>query len=125
MIEERVANALADVRLELFRGNRNPEMIDEIAAAYSLQPSVLVRRLAQAYGSLEDLDSWQAKSANMQAIETRMKAAIHEYATTTAGVDIAKWLEERAGRVPSRAEVEFADELWMNRTLSKMIADQK
>jgi len=119
--EERIADALADIRLELFRGNRDPNVIDKIAGDYDLKPSVLANRLARAYGSLEDLDKWQSKSASMRAIEARMRDAIHAYAETEAGVDIAKWLEERAGRTASRYEVELADELWMQRTLSKIM----
>jgi len=124
VIENRIADALADIRLELFRGNRDPKVIDEIAREYDLQPSVLALRLAKAYGSLEDLQARQSKSLTMAAIETRMKQAIHEYAKTEAGVDIAKWLEERAGRRPSREEVEYADELWMQHMLSKLMANR-
>ncbi|HEY6816141.1 MAG TPA: hypothetical protein VI168_11420 [Croceibacterium sp.] len=122
MIENRIADALADIRLELFRGNKDPKIIDEIASEYDLEPGVLALRLAKAYGSLEELEDRQAKSMTMLAIETRMKHAIHEYAKTEAGVDIAKWLEERAGREPSRQEVEYADDLWMGHALSKLMA---
>lgn len=125
MIEQRIADALADVRLELSRGNRSPRIIDEVAAEYDLKPEVLAHRLAKAYGSLEALDGWQARSTAMNAVEARMKQAIHDYAETEAGVDIALWLEERAGRAPTRAEVELADELWVDRTLRKIMADRK
>ena len=121
-IDERIADALADVRVELFRGNRNPKMIDEIAADYDLKPSVLAARLARAYGTLEEMDRWQAKSVSMRAIETRMKSAIHEYAVTEGGIEIAIWLEERAGRAPSWDEVQYADELWMRHALNKLMA---
>src|SRR5690606_23185390 len=110
MIETRIADALADIRLELFRGNRNPKIVDEIAREYDLQPGVLAFRLAKAYGSLEDLEARQTESLARAAIEQRMKEAIHAYAETEAGVDIGKWLEERAGRKPSRQEIEYADE---------------
>lgn len=125
MIEERISNAIADIRLELFRGNRDPKVIDEIAAVYDLQPSVLSARLAKAYGSLEEMDRWREKSASMRAIEARMKEAIYAYAETEAGVDIGKWLEDRAGRTPSRAEVELADELWVDRTFRRMMAGRE
>ena len=123
MIEESISNALADIRLELFRGNRDPKIIEEIAAEYDLLPSVLAHRLAKAYGSLGDLGRREATSATMRAIEARMKSAIHAYPETEAGVDIAKWLEERAGRTPSRQEVEYADELWVQYNLKKLMAD--
>ena len=124
-IEHRIADAIADVRLELFRGNRDPKMIDQIAADYDLKPSFLANRLAKAYGSLADLDRWQTKSVPLHAIEARMKEAIHAYAKTEAGVDIAEWLEERAGRPPSRGEVQLADELWLDHALSRILVDQK
>lgn len=122
-IEERIADALADIRVELFRGNRDPKMIDEIATEYDLKPVVLAARLARAYGSLEEMDRWQAKSVSMRAIEARMKSAIHAYAATEGGVETAKWLEERAGRAPSWEEVQYADGLWMQNALSKLMAD--
>jgi hypothetical protein len=125
VIEDRISNAIADIRLELFRGNRDPKVIAEIAAAYDLQPCTLSARLAKAYGSLEDMDRWQEKSVSMSAIEARMREAIHAYAETEAGVEIGKWLEERAGRAPSRAEVELADELWVDRAFRKMVAGRE
>jgi hypothetical protein len=123
--EERIADAIADLRLELFRGKRSPEIFNEIAAEYDLKPEVLANRVAKAYGSLEDLNNWQAKSVALQSIEARMKYAIHEYAKTEAGVDIAKWLAERAGREPTRSEVELADELWLRRVLNDMMTGKK
>ena len=97
-------------------------MIDEIAAAYDLKPNVLAARLAKAYGSLEELDSRQNKSLARLQIEARMEKALYAYAESEAGVNIAKWLEERAGRRPSQAEIDLADQLWMQRTLSKLMS---
>ena len=122
MIEERISDALADIRVELFRGNKSASMIDEIAAAYDLKPNVLAARLAKAYGSLEELDSRQNKSLARLQIEARMEKALYAYAESEAGVNIAKWLEERAGRRPSQAEIDLADQLWMQRTLSKLMS---
>ena len=124
MIEGRISDALADIRLELFRGNRDPKIIEVIAAEYDLLPSVLANRLAKAYGSLEYLGHREAASATMKAIEARMSAAIRAYAETEAGVDIAEWLAERAGRTPSRQEVEYADHLWVQYNLKKLMADR-
>lgn len=123
-VEQRILDALADIRLELFRGNRNPKIIDEIANEYNLKPSVLSARLAKAYGSMADLEARNTKSLAMAAIEARMKRAIYDYAKTDAGIEIAKWLEERAGRKPSWDEVQYADELWMSRVLNELMADK-
>lgn len=123
-VEQRILDALADIRLELFRGNKNPKIIDEIANEYNLKPSVLSARLAKAYGSIADLEARNTKSLAMAAIEAKMKRAIYDYAKTDAGIEIAKWLEERAGREPSWEEVQYADELWMSRVLNQLMADK-
>jgi len=121
-IEQQILDALADIRLELFRGNKNPKMIDEIAIEYGLKPEVLAVPLAKAYGSLADLETRHTKSLATAAIEARMKRAIFDYAQTEGGINIAVWLAERAGRAPSFEEVQFADELWMQHVLNKLMA---
>ena len=126
MSEQSISDAIADVRMALAKGDKRHDLIAEIAAAYGLRPSVLASRIERAYGSIEELDRRDQKSATMRAIEARMMKAIYDYADFEAdyGVNIAEWLAGRAGREPTHSEIQLADELWMKRALSKLMADK-
>lgn len=75
-------------------------------------------------GPLDEVAGKEAQRIEQGATEARMKQAIYEYSKSEAGVDIAKWLEERAGRRPTEQEIDYADELWMQQTLSNLMAGQ-
>ncbi len=119
-IEERVSDALSDIRLALSKNEFGNGTVAKIAKDYALKPETLLARLEKAYGSIEDLETRISAQKKRIDIEQQMERAIIEYSKGECGVVISEWLAERGGRKPTQKEIELADTLWMQRRLSEL-----
>ncbi|NML06533.1 hypothetical protein [Sphingomonas sp. G-3-2-10] len=106
-IEERVSDALVDLRAALGEGAQLEGTLDELAAYYHLKPEVLRVRAERAFGDLHSVQELIAVERIASSREALLRSAFTKYRILAFGLATARnhpvppsfgqWLEKEFG----------------------------
>jgi hypothetical protein len=127
-IEERVRDALEDLRDLLAEGREISGAIAEAAEAYELKADVLQVRALKAFGELTTVRGRVDAAKSEGARKFRLRSAIERYRTACLQDDVpggAEWLRDEVGDDLSEDERQAAlrecMDIWMYTQLSKIL----
>ena len=120
-IEERVADALAELEALLADGEVPEDAIPAAARMENLKPEVLRVRAERALGDLRTVKAKNDLRTARIAQQQKAKKALYEFADTNkAYTDFPDWFEDRIGRPPTKAEAEEMERLSWESLLRKV-----
>lgn len=121
-IEQKVADAIAELEGLLLEGQAPDVAIPLAAATEDLKPDVLQSRAVKALGDLQAVKFRNDAAVATLAQRNKESRAIYEFAEMDkVYADFSQWFLEKTGRIPTNGETKEMERLSMEALLRKLV----